>query len=64
LSLNPQVTDISRTLETPDGKTLIAALDPGLVALMPQSASLVLTLHFSGKSLANGSPLFSMAWAW
>jgi len=35
LSLNPQVTRYRRERwETPDGKTIIAALDPGLSAAM------------------------------
>jgi len=41
----------SRTLgKTPDGKTIIAALDPGLVGgLWPQSASPGVDAHFSGQ---------------
>jgi hypothetical protein len=51
LSLNPQVTRYRRERwETPDGKTIIAALDPGLVGgYGPNLHRLVLTLHFSGQ---------------
>jgi len=51
LSLNPQVTRYRRERwETPDGKTIIAALDPGLVGgYGPHLHRLVLTLHFSGQ---------------
>jgi hypothetical protein len=51
LSLNPQVTRYRRERwETPDGKTIIAALDPGIVGgYGPNLHRLVLTLHFSGQ---------------
>ena len=51
VSLNPQVTRYRRERwETPDGKTIIAALDPGLVGgYGPHLHRLVLTLHFSGQ---------------
>ena len=51
LSLNPQVTRYRRERwETPDGKTIIAALDSGLVGgYGPNLHRLVLTLHFSGQ---------------
>ena len=51
LSLNPQVTRYRRERwETPDGKTIIAALNPGLVGgYGPHLHRLVLTLHFSGQ---------------
>jgi hypothetical protein len=51
LSLKPQVTRYRRERwETPDGKTIIAALDPGLVGgYGPNLHRLVLTLHFSGQ---------------
>ena len=51
LSLNPQVTRYRRERwETPDGKTIIAALDPGFVGgYGPNLHRLVLTLHFSGQ---------------
>src|SRR5271166_5892977 len=51
LSLNPQVTRYRRERwETPDGKTIIAALDPGLVGgYGPHLHRLVLALHFSGQ---------------
>ena len=51
LSLNPQVTRYRRERwETPDGKTIIAALDPGLVGgYGPHLHRLVLTPHFSGQ---------------
>jgi hypothetical protein len=51
LSLNPQVTRYRRERwETPDGKTIIAALDPALVGgYGPNLHRLVLTLHFSGQ---------------
>ena len=51
VSLNPQVTRYRRERwETPDGKTIIAALDPGLVGgYGPNLHRLVLTLHFSGQ---------------
>jgi hypothetical protein len=51
LSLNPQVTRYRRERwETPDGKTIIAALDPGLVGgYGPNLHRLVLTLHFAGQ---------------
>ena len=51
LSLNPLVTRYRRERwETPDGKTIIAALDPGFVGgYGPNLHRLVLTLHFSGQ---------------
>ena len=51
LSLNPQVTRYRRERwETPDGKTIIADLDPGIVGgYGPNLHRLVLTLHFSGQ---------------
>ena len=51
LSLNPQVTRYRRERwETPDGKTIIADLDPGFVGgYGPNLHRLVLTLHFSGQ---------------
>src|SRR5207342_1078838 len=51
LSLNPQVTRYRRERwETPDGKTIIAALDSGLVGgYGPNLHRLVLVLHFSGQ---------------
>ena len=51
LSLNPQVTRYRRERwETPDGKTIIAALDPGFVGgYGPNLHRLALTLHFSGQ---------------
>ena len=51
LSLNPQVTRYRRERwETPDGKTIIAALDSGIVGgYGPNLLRLVLTLHFSGQ---------------
>src|SRR5664280_661480 len=51
LSLNPQVTRYRRERwETPEGKTIIAALDSGLVGgYGPNLHRLVLTLHFSGQ---------------
>src|SRR5271167_1805690 len=51
LSLNPQVTRYRRDRwETPDGKTIIAALDPGLVGgYGPNLHRLVLTLHFYSR---------------
>ena len=52
LSLNPQVTRYRRERwETPDGRTIIADLDPGIVGgYGPNLHRLVLTLHFSGTS--------------
>ena len=49
--VNPQVTRYRRERwETPDGKTIIAALDSGLVGgYGPNLHRLVLTLHFSGQ---------------
>src|SRR5450631_394281 len=51
VSLNPQVTRYRRERwETPDGKTMIADLDPGIVGgYGPNLHRLVLTLHFSGQ---------------
>jgi hypothetical protein len=51
LILNPQVTRYRRERwETPDGKTIIAALDSGIVGgYGPNLLRLVLTLHFSGQ---------------
>ncbi len=51
VSLNPQVTRYRRERwETPDGKTIIADLDPGIVGgYGPNLHRLVLTLHFSGQ---------------
>jgi hypothetical protein len=51
LSLNPQVTLYQRERwETPDGKTIIAELDPGIVGgYGPNLHRLVLVLHFSGQ---------------
>jgi hypothetical protein len=51
LSLNPQVTRYRRERwETPEGKTIIAALDSGIVGgYGPNLLRLVLTLHFSGQ---------------
>ena len=54
LSLNPQVTRYRRDVGNAGRQTIIAALDPGLVdGYGPDLHRLVLTLHFSGKSLAN-----------
>src|SRR5664279_5387900 len=49
--VNPQVTRYRRERwETPDGKTIIAALDSGFVGgYGPNLHRLVLTLHFSGQ---------------
>jgi len=51
LSLNPRVTRYRRERwETPDGKTIIAALDPGIVGgYGPNLHRFVLALHFSGQ---------------
>src|SRR5712691_11267023 len=51
LSLSPQVTLYRRERwETPEGKTIIAALDPGIVGgYGPNLHRLVLALHFSGQ---------------
>jgi len=51
LSLSPQVTRYRRERwETPEGKTIIAALDPGIVGgYGPNLHRLVLALHFSGQ---------------
>ena len=51
LSLNPRVTRYRRERwETPDGKTIIADLDPGIVGgYGPNLHRLVLALHFSGQ---------------
>jgi Transposase IS66 family len=51
LSLCPQVTRYRRERwETPDGRTIIAALDPSIVGSYgPNLHRLVLTLHFSGQ---------------
>jgi len=51
LSLNPQVTRYRRERwETPDGKMVLAELDPGIVGgYGPNLHRLVLTLHFSGQ---------------
>jgi len=51
LSLNPQVTRYRRERwETPDGKTIIADLDPAIVGgYGPNLHRLVLSLHFSGQ---------------
>ena len=51
LSLNPQVTRYRRERwETPDGKTIIADLDPGIVGgYGPNLHRFVLALHFSGQ---------------
>lgn len=51
LSLNPQVTRYRRERwETPDGKMILAELDPGIVGgYGPNLHRLVLTLHFSGQ---------------
>lgn len=51
LSLNPQVTRYRRERwETPDGKAIIADLDPGIVGgYGPNFHRFVLALHFSGQ---------------
>ena len=51
LSLNPQVTRYRRERwETPDGKTIIADLDPAIVGgYGPNLHRFVLALHFSGQ---------------
>jgi len=51
LSLNPKVTRYRRERwETPDGRTIIADLDPGIVGgYGPHLHRLVLMLHFSGQ---------------
>jgi len=51
LSLSPHVTRYRRERwETPDGKTIIAALDPGIVGgYGPNLHRLILALHFSGQ---------------
>lgn len=51
LSLSPQVTRYRRERwETPDGKTIIADLDPAIVGgYGPNLHRFVLTLHFSGQ---------------
>jgi hypothetical protein len=51
LSLSPQVTRYRRERwQTPEGKTIIAALDPGIVGgYGPNLHRLVLALHFSGQ---------------
>ena len=51
LSLSPQVTRYRRERwETPEGKTIIAKLDPGIVGgYGPNLHRLVLALHFSGQ---------------
>lgn len=51
LSLNPKVTLYRRERwETPDGETMIAKLDPGIVGgYGPNLHRLILTLHFSGQ---------------
>jgi hypothetical protein len=51
LSLNPKVTLYRRERwETPDGETMIAKLDPGIVGgYGPNLQRLILTLHFSGQ---------------
>jgi len=51
LNLNPQVTRYRRERwETPEGKTIIAKLDPGIVGgYGPNLHRLVLALHFSGQ---------------
>jgi len=51
LSLSPQVTQYRRErFETPDGKTIIADLDPGIVGgYGPNLHRFVLALHFSGQ---------------
>jgi hypothetical protein len=51
LSLNPTVTRYRRERwETPDGKTVIAELDPGIVGgYGPNLHRIVLGLHFSGQ---------------
>jgi Transposase IS66 family len=51
LSLSPQVTRYRRERwETPEGKTIIAALDPGIVGgYGPNLHRFVLALHFSGQ---------------
>jgi hypothetical protein len=56
LSLNPRVTRYRRERwETPDGKTIIADLDPGIVGgYGPNLHRQVLTLHFSGQVLSPG----------
>ena len=72
LSLSPQVTRYRRERwETPEGETIIAELDPGIIGgYGPNLHRLVLALHFSGqvtcspgKSPASGSSRFSTAWA-
>jgi len=67
LSLKPQVTRYRRERwETPDGKTIIAALDPGLVGgYGPNLHRLVFDAALFGAShFASGSSLFSMTWVW
>src|SRR5262249_39309832 len=51
LSLSPQVTRYRRERwQTPEGKTIIAALDPGIVGgYGPNLHRFVLALHFSGQ---------------
>ena len=51
LSLSPQVTLYRRERwETPEGETIIAALDPGIVGgYGPNLHRLILALHFSGQ---------------
>src|SRR6266849_501688 len=51
LSLSPQVTRYRRERwETPEGKTIIAELDPGIVGgYGPNLHRLILALHFSGQ---------------
>jgi hypothetical protein len=66
LSLNPRVTRYRRERwETPDGKTIIADLDPGIVGgYGPTCIAWCWRFTSPGKSLASGSWRFSMAWAW
>ena len=65
LSLSPQVTRYRRERwQTPEGETIIAELDPGIVGGMaPICIAWSWRFISPGKSPASGSSRFSMAWA-
>jgi hypothetical protein len=65
LSLSPQVTLYRRERwETPEGERIVAELDPGIVGGYGPSASFSCWRFISpGRSPANGSSRFSLAWA-
>ena len=65
LNLSPQVTCYRRERwETPEGETIIAALDPGIVGdTAPICIASCWRCISPGKSPASGSSPFSTAWA-